>query len=177
MWLKDILAMWRGAGNAKRRSWSLRAVLRAWRRSGPVRTVAMLMICALLFSGVSLPFHGILLPVSMLFIGEAEFSCALSEGARPGRLIRWRLLNTLIASSTLLLVTGHDWVATAALGLFIVSCSGVLSGRGLAPVTVVASVANLALPMLVRWANAAPDPFVLTTQALGVLPRFPGQYV
>ena len=157
----------------------LGAVLRAWRRGGLVRTLAMLTICGLLLAGVPMPLNGLLLPISMLFIGEAELSLQRTAHTDPWHLIAWRLINTLIASATLLTIHGEGWVATSALGLFIVSCSGVVGGAGLARMTVVAAVANIGLPVLVAWLLGRLDFVVTDTRDILVLslPRFPGQSV
>ncbi|MFA7248569.1 MAG: diguanylate cyclase [Dehalococcoidia bacterium] len=152
MWLEGIVARALEAGNATHGSWPLRVFVQAWRRGGVVRTGLMLVFCGLLLAGVPMPFDGMLIPIAMLFIGEAELSLHTSSSRLvPHRLIRWRLLNTLLAAITLTLVTGEDWVATAAFGLFVVSCSGIVGGRGLARITVIAGVANIVLPMAIHW--------------------------
>ena len=69
MWLGDILTRARDAGNAKHYSRPLRALLRAWRRGGPVRTGITLAGCGLLLRGVPFPLSGLLLPISILFVG------------------------------------------------------------------------------------------------------------
>ena len=129
-----------------------------------MRTLAMLTVCGLLLAGVPMPLNGLLLPISMLFIGEAELSLQRTVTAPPWHLIGWRLLNTLIASATLLTIHGEGWIATSALGLFIVSCSGVVGGAGLARMTGVAAAANLSLPVLVAWLLGRPDFFVTDTK-------------
>ena len=87
------------------RSGLLCPLLRVWRQGGIVRTALMLVVCALLLNGVMLPFNGVLLPISMLFIGEADLARQSPTDRAPRRLVAWRLVNTLIASTTLLVVT------------------------------------------------------------------------
>ena len=127
----------------------------------------MLAICGLLLIGMPMPFQGLLLPVTMLFIGETELSVRVLPAHAFRRLLAWRMLNTLIATTTLLVVA-DEWIATAALGLFVVSSSGLIGGRGLIPLTAMASVANVVLPILVRWSLGAPDPFVFTSRGIAV---------
>jgi diguanylate cyclase (GGDEF)-like protein len=165
MWFRGILARALDAGNAVPRPRLLHRLLTAWRRGGAFRTLVMIAVCGVLLAGVPMPMYGLLLPISMLFIGESELSLQRTVSSPPWRLIGWRLLNTLIASTTLLVINGEAWITTVALGLFLVSCSGVLGGSGLARMTVVASTANLALPMLVGWALGHPEPFALHAKA------------
>ncbi|MDA1241407.1 MAG: hypothetical protein O2798_11300, partial [Chloroflexi bacterium] len=166
MWFKGILARALDAGNAVPRPRLLHRSVAAWRRGGAVRTLVMLTVCAVLLTGVPMPMNGLLLPISMLFIGEAELSLQRTVSAPPWRLIGWRLINTLIASTTLLAINGEAWITTAALGLFLVSCSGLVGGGGLARMTAIASTANLVLPMLVGWALGQPDPFALHSKGV-----------
>lgn len=166
MWRTGILARAQDAGNASHLSRTLRALLHAWRRGGLLRTIIMMGICGLLLGGVPMPAHGLFLPVTMLFLGETELALGPSFYA-PYRVIAWRLVNTVIAATTLLIIS-EDWVATASFGLFVVSCSGLVGGRGLLPLTAAASIANLVLPMLVRVGMGAPDPFHVGIQSLVV---------
>src|SRR5688572_28650803 len=99
MWLQRILARARDAGNATYVARPLRILALAGRRGGIVRTGILLLVCGLLFAGIPLPLTGMLLPVAMLFIGEAEFSRLRARQVITQRLVWWRVLNTLIASA------------------------------------------------------------------------------
>ncbi|MEI6137413.1 MAG: hypothetical protein WCQ48_08415, partial [Chloroflexota bacterium] len=79
MCLEGILTRARNAGNVEDGSPMLRALLRLWRRGGLLRTGIMLVICGLLLAGMPMPFHGLLMPVTMLLIGEAEQSSHASS--------------------------------------------------------------------------------------------------
>ena len=113
MWLYGILARAERLGNAKPVAVPLHAFLVLWRRGGPVRTLMLLGVCALLFAGFPMPLSGMLMPITMLFIGEAEFSRLRARNAVTASTVAWRMLNTIIASAALLLLTNESWPAAA----------------------------------------------------------------
>lgn len=120
-----------------------------------------------MYSGVPLPLSGMLLPVTMLFIGEVEMSRKGLSRSAVNRLIGWRVVNTLVATTTLLLVTHESWPTTSALGLLVVSCSGAVRGRGLAAVAVAAGIANVLLPIAVKaWTGI--ETFTSNEKALAI---------
>ena len=132
-----------------------------------MRTVFLVLICTGMYSGVPLPLSGMLLPVTMLFIGEVEMSRKGLSRSAVNRLIGWRVVNTLVATTTLLLVTHESWPTTSALGLLVVSCSGAVRGRGLAAVAVAAGIANVLLPIAVKaWTGI--ETFTSNEKALAI---------
>ena len=122
----------------------------------------MLTVCGVLLAGLPTPFHGMLIPITMLLAGEAELSITGPSRAVTTRTITWRFLNTLIAVTTLLYLNGEVWMSAAAFGLFVVSCSGIMGGRALTVVTALTGIANMMLPILVGWWTGAPAPFALS---------------
>ncbi len=167
MWLNSIVARAHDAGNAEDRPRSRHTLAALWRRGGLIRTCLLILICTAMFVGVPLPLSGMLLPVTMLFIGEVEMARKGISSRMVNRLIAWRVVNTLIAATTLLVVTHESWPTTAALGLLVVSCSGALRGRGLALVALIAGVANVLLPIAVVSLTGI-EPLVSMGKALAI---------
>ncbi|MGE3857132.1 MAG: diguanylate cyclase [Dehalococcoidia bacterium] len=161
-----ILARALHAGNAATGSPTLHAIRAAWRQGGLFRTLVTAAVCAVLLAGVPMPFNGLLLPITMLFIGEAELSFRRASTPPTWRTVSWRYANTLLASATLVYLNGESWVATAALGLFVVSCSGMVGARGLVVMTAAASVTSLLLPVAVMSLHGAPLALTLEPEEL-----------